>query len=69
MGKFITNTELLAAMDRASSHGRVVSSLDSVARILDVDVGAIRRQAHNLAYRTQDIGARRFLEAKRRRRI
>jgi len=53
-------------MDTASRHGRIASSLDSVAQILGVEVDAIRRQAHNLAYKTGDIGARQFLEGKRR---
>jgi hypothetical protein len=68
MGRFVRNAEILAAMNAASHKGRVVSSLDSVARLLEVDVDAIRRQAHNLAYWTQELGARRFLEGKRRRR-
>ena len=69
MGRFVLNSELLDAMNAASRHGRAPSSLDSVARILEVEVGDIQRQAHNLAYRTQDPGARQFLEGKRRRRV
>ncbi len=66
--RFITNTEILEAMDVASRQGRAVSSLDSVARILGVDNDAgFRRQAVNLMRRTQDVGACRFLEGKRRR--
>jgi hypothetical protein len=68
MGRFVRNAEILEAMAEASRHGRTVSSLDSVARILDVEATpAFVRQARNLAYKTGDIGARRFLDGKRRR--
>jgi len=63
----VTNTEILEAMDVASRQGRARSSLDSVARILGVEVTpAFERQARNLAAKTQDIGARRFIEGRTR---
>jgi hypothetical protein len=68
MGRFVRNTEILDAMNQASRRRRVPSSLDSVARILDVELTPeFVRQARNLANKTQDIGARRFLDGKRRR--
>jgi hypothetical protein len=38
MERFVRNSEILAAMEKASVRGQCVSSLDSVARILEVEV-------------------------------
>mgnify|MGYP001565719976 len=63
----VTNTEILAAMDIASRQGRARSSLDSVARILGVEATpAFERQARNLATRSKDDGAKRFIEGRTR---
>lgn len=63
----VTNTKLLEAMAVASRNGRAVSSLDTVARILGVDVTPqLERQARNLATKTGDEGARRFIEGRTR---
>jgi hypothetical protein len=64
MRRFVTNTALLTAMNKASEQGRVVSSLDAVAGILDVNVEDIRWQARNLATKSLDLGARRFIEGR-----
>lgn len=70
MQRFVRNKEILEAIEKATHRGRAPSSLDSVARILDVDNDdRLRRQVHNLAYRSQDLGAQWFLEGKRRRKI